>query len=151
MKIKPVKHSKAPGYPEKHTEEAKQALLKTQRWLGAPLAVGIISATVAASAQIPEKAYIPLNTGHSIINETPALPPEWPIMGDLPMPTPTPPEWPTMGVPPMPTPVYDLNGDGLIDIDDLTLMLSSENYGSYFSINDVKSLLEAAYLQQKKM
>ena len=48
MTIQPVKTTPAPGYPDKYTEESRQALAaaQPQRWIAAPLAAGL-AATVA--------------------------------------------------------------------------------------------------------
>jgi len=48
MKIKPVGHPVAPGYPDKYAEESRQALATAhpKRWIAAPVAAGL-AATVA--------------------------------------------------------------------------------------------------------
>ena len=49
MTINPVESVPVPGYPDKYSEEAKQALVASHplRWQGAPLLVGVLSAAVA--------------------------------------------------------------------------------------------------------
>jgi len=49
MKIEPVKTTPVPGYPDKYNGQARIALsyATPYRWIGAPLAVGVLSATVA--------------------------------------------------------------------------------------------------------
>jgi len=101
MKIKPVKTSDPPNYPDKYAAEVKKALLKSRlRWLGAgvPLAAGIIAAA-AANAQVPGKPSISKAPPYSITDATPSVT-ECVVMGDMPIPLPT----VTVGVPtPAPT------------------------------------------------
>lgn len=49
MIIKPVERVPAPGYPDRYAQETRQilALSRPRRWIGAPLAVVLLSATVA--------------------------------------------------------------------------------------------------------
>ena len=49
MKIKPVDSVPVPGYPDKYAKETRKVLTmaRPRRWSGAPLAVGILAATVA--------------------------------------------------------------------------------------------------------
>ena len=51
MKIKPVKVISTPKYPDKYSEETHRVLMsaKPNRWLGTPLAAGMLAATVALS------------------------------------------------------------------------------------------------------
>lgn len=51
MKIKPIESTSTPKYPDKYNEEIRQVLMSTQpnRWLGTPLAAGVLSAAVALS------------------------------------------------------------------------------------------------------
>ena len=48
MKVQPVEHAPAPGYPDKYAEESRQALAaaRPRRWIAAPVAAGL-AATVA--------------------------------------------------------------------------------------------------------
>jgi len=57
MHIKPVKHLPAPGYPDKYSEESRQALAAAipRRWIAAPLAAGL-AATVALGLSGCERA-----------------------------------------------------------------------------------------------
>ena len=49
MKIRPVTKATAPKYPDKYNEEIRRVLMasKPARWLGTPLAAGMLAATVA--------------------------------------------------------------------------------------------------------
>lgn len=51
MKIKPVEATSTPKYPDKYNGEIRQVLMSTQpnRWLGTPLATGVLSAALALS------------------------------------------------------------------------------------------------------
>ena len=59
MEIQPVEMAIMPEYPDKYAKEAQQTLAKSfpRRWIGAPLAVGLLSAALAMGASgcvVPE-------------------------------------------------------------------------------------------------
>ena len=70
MKIKPVDSVPVPGYPDKYAKETRRVLTmaRPRRWSGAPLAVGILAATVALGLSgCAEKPDIAGGTGQSQI------------------------------------------------------------------------------------
>ena len=110
MTIQPVDQAPAPGYPQKHSEESKQALAKAnpKRWVAAPLVVGALSSAVMVGLSgcgttegIVEQTPSELVTVTEATTETTEVPTgaasvttsaatvEYPVMGYMPLPSTT--------------------------------------------------------------
>ena len=95
MKIQPVEFMPEPGYPDKYASEAKRALVaaRPRRWLGAPLAVGVLTAAMALGSAGCGAPYV-----------TAGIPIPIPTPITTPIAPPTATESFTLGVPPVSIP-----------------------------------------------
>ena len=97
MTVKPLETTPQPGYPDKYSVEAAKVIqtARPRRWLTVPLAGGVLTASILLGLSGCESVFvtdgIPLQTPTSVgvaPGVTPT-PPDFVIMGDMPVPTPT--------------------------------------------------------------